>query len=274
MTLKLRNRFFIVLFVASLCCIATAAIIFFAALHAGAITPPEDYRVPAFLTKLPFARYHFTATMLSITILVLYVPVTVFFLLRAFENTQSSEIIFFAGFLLSCLCEGIRILIPLFGLGLSFSQLQLFSGRVLFIGRLLAPLSFVSAATMSGIEQRQDIERNFLIMIAISMLAALTVPLNTAQITTACAITWGFSRLFLVVRCLLLATAILSFLLQGVKQDSAELKRTAVACLLVVCGYSFLTIADNFLCMIAGTLLLVAGTIQMLVNLHTLYMWK
>ena len=274
MTLKFRNHFFVLLFVISLCCIVTAAVVFAMAVAANAITPPTGYRLPHLMTRLPLTGYHFTATMLSITFLVLYVPVTVFILLRAFENTQTSEIIFFAGFLLSCLCEGIRVLIPLFAVGQSFSQLQLFCGRILFTGRLIAPLSLVGAAILSSLDQRQDIERNFLIIITISTLSALVVPLNTAQITTACAITWGFSRLFLTVRLCLFVIAIISFWLNGFWHENRELQRIALATVFVCCGYLFLTVADNFLFLGLGLMLLAAGTYKLLSTLHKLYMWN
>ena len=247
---------------------------FFVAFAQNAIVPPQAHRVPPFITHIPFAHYHFSATMLAATLLVLYVPAMLMLLLRAFENTQTSELIFFAAFLFSCLCEGCRILIPLFALGESFSQLQLFVGRVLFIGRMLAPLSFVGAAIMSDSDQRQDLERNVLIIVAVAILCAISVPLNTAQVTSACAITWGFPRLFVAMRIALALTAFVSFLINGYRLDSAPLKHIAAASLILLCGYQALAIADNFVFLAIGVALLATGTIQLLTNLHKLYLWK
>ena len=274
MTLKSRNRLFAIQLVISVLCIVTAVVVFFVAFIHGAIMPPTGYRLPRLLSRLPLAGYHFSATMLSITLLVIYVPVMLVILLRSFENTQTSELLFYAAFLLSCLCEGSRILIPLFALGESFSQLQLFMGRVLFVGRFLAPLSIMGAALMSGIEQRQDIERNVLILIAFAALAALSVPLNTAQVTTACAISWGFPRLCAVMRLLIAATAVFSFWLNGWRHDTAELRHTALASAVLLSGYQLLALSDNFLFFAAGAMLLAGGTFLLLTNLHKLYMWK
>lgn len=274
MTLKTRNRLFVVLLGISLLCIVAAAVALLTAFTHHAIVPPTAYRVPSFTARLPLAGYHFSATMLAIAVLVLYVPVVLALLLLAFENTQTSELLFFATFLLGCLCEGSRLLIPLFALGESFSQLQLFMGRALFVGRMLAPLSFVGAAILSDSDQRQDLERNVLIIIAAAILTALAVPLNTAQVTTACTITWGFPRLFTAMRALFVVTAVVSFWLNGWRHDTAELRHIALASLLVLCGYQLLACADNFVFLIIGLALLSMGTYLLLTKLHKLYMWK
>lgn len=274
MTLKIRNNLFIILFCISLACVFAAILACTMAFLSHQITPPPALRIPAFLNYIPFAPYHFLATMLSIAVLVFYVPATFFLVYRAFENTQSSEIIFFAGFLLSCLCEGARILIPLYGLGESFSQLQFFCGRILLVGRILAPLSLITAAIMSDIGQRQDIERNFMIMIAVSTMFALLIPLNTAQLTSSCTIYWGFPRLIGIIKTVLSLTAVLSFLVNGIKHDSREMKKSSLAVLVLLTGYQLLAMSDNFLFLAFGTLLLVGGTYYLLASLHTLYMWK
>ncbi|MCR5725522.1 MAG: hypothetical protein K6G80_10595 [Treponema sp.] len=274
MTLKLRNRLFLVLLIFSLLCIMAAAVPLIVAAISHAILPPPQVRIPKFLNYLPFAPYSFTATMLSISLLVVYVPITIFLMYRAFENTQTSEVIFFAGFLMSCLCEGSRILIPLFSLGQSFSQLQLFSGRILLLGRFLAPLSLIVASIMSETEQRQDIERNFMIMLAVSTLFALVIPLNTAELSSSCTIRWGFPRLIAIMNLLLSVTAVVSFWINSIKHDSKEFKKVAFAVIILLAGYNLLCIADNYVCLAAGAALLTTGTQTMLYNLHKLYMWQ
>ena len=274
MTLKLRNRLFIVLFVIAIACILAATAVWISALLSHAVTPPSALRLPRFFTRFAFMRYHFAATVISIALLVVYVPTVVLIIYRAFENTQSSEIIFFSGFLLACLCEGSRILIPLYALGESFSQFQLFSGRILLIGRLLAPMSFIAAAIMSDTEHRQDIERNYMIMVAAATLFALITPLNTAELTTSCSIPWGFPRLVAIIRVFMILAASTSFWINGYNHDSKELKFVAGSTIILFCGYQLLAVADNFPCLVVGTVLLGCGTYLTLSKLHTLYMWK
>ena len=98
MTLKTRNRMMQIFFYFSLVCIASALFFFIIALVNKAITPPPNLRIPAFMEKIGFLKYSFIATMISISLVVFFAPVTVFYALKLFENTQSNEIIFFLPF--------------------------------------------------------------------------------------------------------------------------------------------------------------------------------
>ena len=278
MTIKTRNRLLKALFFFSIiCCILLAASLT-VALLTDAIVPPSDSAVQTSLQRalrgLPFMRCQFAATMTAIGIMALYVPVTLFLIIAFFENTQSSEIIFFAGVLLGILCEGIRMLIPLFGLGLSFSHFLIFIGRVLAAGRFTVPLCFFCMATFSETHQRQDVERNLTVVLALSVVLAAEIPLNTALLTTTCAIPTGFATVSVIVRFLIFALALLSFLLNARKHGILEMKKMALYYVVLVVGYVLLLLADSFVLLGLGTAALALGTVQFLRNLHRLYKWK
>ena len=274
MTLKVRNKILKLFFILSLVCIAVASIAFIIALVNKAIIPPSDIRLPNFVTNFSFLKYSFAATMISICLIVVYAPLTIFCIEKFFEATQTTEIVFFIAFSAGCLCEGVRFLVPLFGLWSTFSDLLFLCGRILFAGRIIAPMSFVFAAIASGQEFRQDVERNLTALIAISVVLAIIVPLNTARISSAGAVTWGFPNLFLAMRISLIILAFISFIINGIKQSAPEYKKLALCMLILILGYSFLIIADNFVCIIIGAPLLFWGTVAYLKNLHKLYMWK
>ena len=90
-----------IFFYFSLVCIASALFFFIIALFNKAFTPPPNLRIPAFMEKIGFLKYSFIATMISISLVVFFAPVTVFYALKLFENTQSKEIIFFLAFFLA-----------------------------------------------------------------------------------------------------------------------------------------------------------------------------
>ena len=233
----------------SLFCIASALVFFIIALVNKAITPPPDMRIPYFITKIGFLKYSFIATMISICLIVIYAPAATFYSLRLFENTQSTEIIFYLAFLTGCLCEGVRFLTPLFGLWSTFSDLLYFCGRIIFTGRILCPLSFLFAAITNSVEHRQDIERNITILFAICVVFAVIVPINTARISSTGAVTWGFPLLFLVSRLAFVALAAISFLITFVQQNAGEYKKLAVSMLVLLAGYALLVLADNWIFM-------------------------
>lgn len=274
MTLRTRNKIMQMFFYFSLCCIAIAAACFVVALIHKAIIPPPILRLPSFITKIPVLKYSFAATILSIALIICFTPFTIFHSRKLFENTQCSEIIYFLAFLCGCLCESARVLTPLFGLWSTFSNLLFFCGRIIFIGRLLCPLSFVFAAVASSPEQRQDVERNMSILFGICIVFAVSAPINTARITSAGTITWGFPSLFFLARLLFIALAFISFWISYIKQNAKEYKTLAFSMLFVIGGYGLLCISDNYIMTICGLPLLVTGTFKYLKTLHTLYMWK
>lgn len=281
MTLKTRNRLLRALFVFSIVCCALLAVTLIAAFVTGSVVPPTDTELSDAQTKmqyarrvLPFMQYHFAATMIAIGVLVLYVPATLFFIIAYFENTQSSEIIFFAGVLLGILCEGVRLLIPLFSLGLSFSRLLFFAARVMVVGRFAVPLCFFCMAVFSEVHQRQDVERNFTVALALSAMLAAGLPLNTAQMTTTCAIPTGFTTASVLFRAVLFALTVLSFWLNAGKHASMELKKMTLYYVAFFAGYTLLLLADSFMLLILGTAALATGTVQFFRNLHRLYKWK
>lgn len=274
MTLKVRNKFLKIFFIFSILCILSAILSFVIALINKAITPPPDIRVPKFLSGIRFFSYSFTATMISIMMIVLSVPVIVFRILKSFEMTQSTEIIFFTAFLMGCLCETVRFLTPLFGLWSTFSNLLFFCGRILFMGRLLVPFSFLFASLTNSIEQRQETERNFAILLAISEVFSIVVPLNTAKITSAGAVTWGFSNMFFILRAVSIIIAFISFRRSWRNSNSEEYRKISIFMIVLMAGYSILVCADNFVFLAAGFPLMIYGISGYLMNLHKLYMWQ
>ncbi len=274
MTLKTRNSLTRYIFIVSLAIIAAHIATVITAIVTKSVVPPTGLRPLVIADSFVLTRYDFTAVLASITMLTLYVPLALFLVLRLFENTQSVEVIFFCGALVGCLCESTRFIIPLFGIWQSYSTLLFFLSRIVFAGRMMVPLFFFAAATLCDGEQRQNVERNFSIVLALATVIASAIPMNTAQTTTACMVTEGFEPMPTIIRILLFIITGAVFYINGKKHDSPELNKISFFYIFVATGYLCLTIADNFLFMGLGTIFLYAGSAQFLRNLHRLYMWK
>ena len=274
MTLKTRNLFIKIFLIGSLFLIAISLVIFFISLHNHLILTPPDYRIPDFLNKLPFTPKSFVALMISFLLLLLYVPVCFYLLIRFFENTQTTEIIFFTGFLIACLTEISRFIAICLGLWQSFTNILIFSGNIVLFGRTLAPLSFLCAALLSETSQRQDIERNYIIMMTVSVVLATVIPMNTAKIASTGLVTEGFMQQLNIGRLLLLIVTFTSFFLNGIKKNSPEYRKMAISSALILLGYSLLVTCDNFLFLILGTAALAFGTFRYLKVIHAMYMWS
>ena len=274
MTLKTRNQLLNFFFIASVVAVAVTLIFFIISITRGTIITPPDYRIPPILARLPLAKPHFIALMLSFAILMLYIPVCFFMILHYFENTQTSEIIFFTGFLIGALAELSRFLTICFGLWQTFSNILIFSGKIVLFGRTIIPLSFVCASLFSDTSQRQDVERNYMILVLASIVFAIVIPMNTARISSTGLVTEGFMVLINILRILLALVAFFSFFTHGIKKNNADYKQIAYSFLLLIAGYAGVVSADTLLLLIPGTVLLFFGTYQYLKNLHKMYMWS
>ncbi len=273
MTLKVRNQIFkIFLYFSIASIILSIAAVIYLALSRNIISLPA-FRIPQILNKIPFAVENQNATFISFFILGLYVPLAIFFIFRYFENTQSSEIIFFSAFLLSVLCEVARFYTLCFGIWETFTNLLIFLGNIVLFGRILAPLSFVCASLLSEPEQQQDIERNYTLMIVTAFVFALIIPLNTAKISSNGRVFESFSFPLAGIKFLLIILAAISFYIRSFKHENRDYIPLGLWILLLYVGYSILISADNYLFMILGTLLLFSGTFFYLKDLHKMYMW-
>lgn len=274
MTLKTRNSFIKVFLLSSLILLALMTVLFIiSSLNHSILTPP-DLRIPSFLSYIPFAKQNFASLLISFLILLLYVPLCFYMLLRFFENTQTSEIIFFTGFLVACMTESARFLTLCLGLWQTFSNMLILAGKIVLFGRTLAPLSFLCAAILSETDQRQDMERNYIILFTVAIVFAAVIPMNTARITSTALVTEGFMGLINATRFLIFGTMIISFLVQGIKKNSMEYMHLASSCCVLILGYTMLVSCDNFVFLILGTAGLSIGTFRYLKFIHKMYMWS
>ena len=274
MTIKTRNLFIKAFLISSLILTALMLVAFIFALFSGRSLATTDLRVPAILDRLPFFQNSFIALMISFAVLFLYIPFCFYMVLRFFENTQTSEIIFFTGFLIACMAESARFLSICMGLWLSFSNMLIFAGKVVLFGRTLTSLSFLGAALLSDSSQRQDIERNFIILVTVSVVFAAIIPMNTAKIASTGLVTEGFMGLINMSRLIIFITTILSFLVQGIQKNSFEYKQLAFSSFILIAGYCLLVSCDSFIFLILGTAGLISGTWLYLKYVHKMYMWS
>lgn len=270
MTIKTRNRLLLVLLAVSTVLLLTGLFLVIFHYITHTIAKPPAAFLPS-NGRVFFLRYSFRAVILSIFTMALYVVISSFFLFIEFEKTQSTEIIYFSMFLVGCLTEIMRLSLPIFNLWDSYSLFFMFCGRIIVTGRVLAPASLLFMAIASGTEQRQNLERNLIIITAASFLTAVIIPLNTATISPLCVVEWGYAKLFFVVRILILCTTALSLLI--VNATNGGRKRTAFMFLFLATGYIILCSAQNYLSFTAGAALLLGGSTAFLNQIHKMYLW-
>ena len=111
-------------------------------------------------------------------------------------------------------------------------------------------------------------------MLMVSVVFAVVIPMNTARIASTGLVTEGFMILINILRFLLLATAVVSFFVTGIKKNSTEHKHLSSSACLLLLSYSLLVSTDSFFFLVPGTVGLIAGTYRYLKTVHKLYMWS
>ena len=275
MTLVSRNRIILSLFLLAVAFILATGSILVLAIMKGTILFPETFQRLFDLPTVPLLSANMFAAILSAIVLLLYSAVMLGISLVNFEKTRSLEITCFAFFALGCLFEGIRIWLPVFNFWANHSSLYVLIGQLLFFGRTLSVANLLALALLAlELENKQNIEMNLLVVTAVAALLARLTPIDTLIVPSNCSIRFGYEKMFLTVTAVSFLVGFLSMLYQSNNRGSQEYTRVAVGFLLLSFGYLALTQADSILFFAVGSLLLVAGSITFLVNLHRFYTWK
>ena len=273
MTLKVRNRLLLVFFAASFLASMISIALFFHALLNKHISNPDTL---VRLLKLPDTKlfgYRQPATISAIICFELYAVLTTIFLYFHFEKTQAMEVIYFCGFLIGCLCEGVRLLVPTYNLWHA-SSMQIFVTRTILTGRILAPLSLLFSALFNETEKRQYAERNFIIMLQLAIMAGLLYPLQTFHISSEFTSGWGLRALFHSIRIGLILATLSVTIYKGLTNNVSETIKQSIALLILLTGYTLLCRTDCYFNLAIGFLLQVSGTVYYLLTLHSMYLWK
>lgn len=269
MTIKNRNRFFLFLFLFCSAVFAGEALVFCLAAAARAIIPPENpVRTFVLFGSSILCPYSFHASIAAIFLFGISAPALAMAVFKGFEKTPSLEILFFSGFILSCLAESSRLFLPVFGLWKTNSLLLIVLGRIVMGGRILAPLSLFFAAAFSSANDLQNAERNLIILITAACIFGILYPMNTAVTTSSCMVLWGFKRLLSAVRILIFLTTVLSAVIEAHTKGIREIYVKAAGLLVLAAGYGLLCGTDCYLEFCVALILSAAGCLIYLKSLH------
>lgn len=275
MTLKTRNRLFFFLFILSTITLILSTSYFILAYLNGQISYSDTpYRIFNIFENSPFFEVSLKMSVFGIFAFMLYVPTSFLIIYLGFEKTQSLEIIYFMFFLIACLMETVKIFLPINELWNTSSHLLLFIGRVIVMGRMMAPLSLLFAAFFGENEQRENVERNIIILLLVSIFTGLIIPLDSYQVTTSCTVLWSYRKSFHIVRVALAALTFIVILIQGFEKDSQRLKNCSLYYVIMMFGYALLCAADCSFLLVIGIALLSVGTTLYLRSIHSIYLWR
>lgn len=275
MTLRLRNRFLRV-FVAGTSLAAAAVLIAFVFLFfTGALSSLRTLpRAIDFSFKSALFEYNLYVSIVSLILLMLFVPASGIFLISTFEKTQSPEVIYYAGFLAGCFLQTIRLSIPLFDLWIGYSSFLVFTARANFAGQIICALCLWFASFFSDEDSVQEADRNLAIALATAVLFSLFIPVNPATLNSAFLLSSGYKFLFELIFIILFLVSFFAFIIRGKQRNMISCMRIAVLFLVFFTGYRILSLSDSLFTLITGSGLLYTGSFLFLNTLHKYYLWK
>lgn len=185
---------------------------------------------------------------------------------NAFAKTQCSEISFFFCFLIALLAESSRFYIPMLSVQNTFSELLIFIGNFSIFARILAPLSLLSAAILSGPSQKQHIERNMLLIIIVSMVIAMILPLNTGVIERDFRVHAGFDSIIVAFEALIDILSVISLFILNLMESNSQ--KTTLGMAFIIAGYVLAINSLFFPVCVLSAVFLILGTIFYLKDLH------
>jgi len=214
------------------------------------------------------------AATLSILLLMLYAPITGFFLFFNFEKTHSAEILYFTGFLLGCFFESARLLIPIFDLWNTHSALLITSTRITFFGELFAILCLLVIGINSSFLEPQDSAQTTLLLIIASLFLTMLLPVNTTLISVSMRVKTGFSKTIHIIRILFIFSSFICFYVTSKKIKSKELQKASVNFLIMSIGYIIEISAASLFSSILSFIVMCIFTLKFIKELHNYYIWK
>ena len=272
MTIKTRNRLNISLFIFSLVFLAANIVILLLSIYKKTFPANLNLYISADETGSFLIKYNPLIMLISLYFQIVYVCITSFMLYRVFEKTQASDISFFFVFLIALIANSVRIWIPLFNLGSTYSTLLAFCGNCVLFSKLLVPLSLLFSVVMSNTEQRQDLEKNIFILLLGCVFFAQIIPLNTANLCHNFEVDYSYRTVIKTFSILVIAATLIALFFNN--RSRLYTQFTTIGLGLICTGTYVLFNASTPVLLLLAFILLLTGNILYLKELHKQYLWN
>ena len=271
MTIKARNRFYLVFFAFSLVLLILFLILFHYQKFTDTLVLPKVYQPEGASTSI-LTGYRPFFSFLSIFLQMFYVSGISITILYAFYKTQAGELGYFLLFLLSMLLDSLRIAIPLLQLSNTYSSALGTISNLIFTGTILSPISLLALVLFSAEAYRQNLEQNCLIILVAAAFFAFAIPLNTGILLPNFALSCSFKRIVWTTYIVFSLIAVFSLLIINFKDEISQLM--TLGFFLLEFGALLLRQSYSLLHLLIAVIVLWTGTFIYFKELHNRYLWN
>lgn len=253
-------------------CLAGVTVIFITKLANGSFETVFGYK---FFSLTGFPMFHSSpkSVVLGLLFLQFFIPITSFLLLYNFEKTQSPLIILYCLYLFGTQLEISKLLIALFNLAYTFSELFLLLGNLAFLGKLIALFSFFLFAAESKQFQKLNIETDIIILITLCSAVTVCLPFNTGFPTDTFAIKPGYSKIIAGLFAVTIFVTVLMFVFTYRETENKSILKLLASYCIIITGQALLSETSVLFFTLAGAALLSYGTSLLMKTLHRMYLW-
>jgi len=274
-TINARRRTYWSLFAAACLCLAA-----FVPLFSRIASDPD---VPDFLQKAKaigvfriggIGIFSYRLAAAAVGLCALYAALALGVVLFNFRKTVSTEIFFFAFWVLSVGLEVLRL--ALYGLvvdGASLS-LQILAAKALVFTRYAGYFSlFLSGLYAAGFHN-EKIGTVVALCAAIAFALAAAMPIDTGAFSSTLELKAGYFSLNLGLGIVASLVTIANFLYAAYATSEPSYRAAALGCTVFLAGHQLLISVWNPYLIVVGFVLLVAGSALFISRLHSYYLWQ
>lgn len=269
MTIRARNRVTFSFFVfSSLVLLLEISFIFIKLIFNDFDFPPVD--LTNYSSNFLFG-YNPFCVIISALFFSIYACFSSFFISKAFENTQTIDVLFFILFLLSCITHSLRVFLPFFIEFQSFTKLLILFGNLTLFSRILAPLALIAAVLEKSEILKQTAERDCLILIIIAIFLTEKIPINTGIVEDNFSIGHSYSNVLRFFEISVVFLNVFSLVIRNIHNQNKQI--ITLGYFLLSVGYLLLFEVTSIFFLVSSLTFLGVGTYLFLNGIHKQFLF-
>jgi hypothetical protein len=274
-TIAARRRIYWGLFFSACACLVTFFPLYLQ-LSRGDISPTFLAKAGA-LGSFRLGSLHLSSHYLAaggIGLCSLYSTLVLAYILYSFRKTVSAEIYFFSFWVLSVGLEVVRLVVFDLAAGGGSAYWQIAATKALFFARYAGYLSLFASGLYAAGFRSEKLGTVAALIIAVSLGLATAMPINTGSFEATFELRAGYIELNSIIVFSVAIVTIVDYLYAAHSIGEGSYRFIALGAAVFLIGHHLLITQWNPLAMIAGFVLLVAGSWLYVSRLHSYYLWQ
>jgi hypothetical protein len=204
----------------------------------------------------------------------LYSALVLGFILYSFRKTSSTEIYFFSFWVLSVGLESLRLVVFDLAAGGGSVYWQIATTKILLFARYAGYLSLFASGLYAAGFRNEKLGTVVAVILAVSFGLATAMPINTGSFAATLELRAGYVGINAILALAVAIVTVADYLYAAHSTGEGSYRLVALGAAILLVGHRLLTTQWNPIAMVAGFVLLVAGSWIYVSRLHAYYLWQ